>query len=232
MDRGVVTLNWEHLGRINDLGKDYEKPFPFPTKQGRKGLYVKDVRGIYVWILPEKDNKNTVFYVGQSEHIWKRLEQEIIDLLGGAWNSYELPGNGFTDFLKITYCKGTSEINNDNCYCGVKDRHYSPNRGQISCIAALLDGKRIKWAMDMLNVLEIAIAPLSDVKILEEIETALISNLRRNAKIDQYPSFIQTAFFGGISKKPDPEKELKIVHAGDIGKMPGEIIKVSSYPII
>jgi len=182
--------------------------------------------------------------MSENLNIWKRLEQEVIDLLGGAWPSYELPESNFTDFvLNIYYDLNNQRPRKGNCYCGVKDKHYSPNRGLINCISELVKDNRLDWARDMLAKLEIAIATVTinddknkikDPKTLQEIEAAIIYGLRQKLKDDykitkDLPSNVETVFYGGISRSPKG-KTFEIAHEGDKDKMPKKIRDITSYP--
>jgi len=238
-------LNWHFLGKVSELGDNKQKFFKTKKNKNNKEI-VDPIPGVYVWMLPDEDKKQkkTVYYVGESKNIWKRLEQEIIDLLGGAWLAYRLPKSNFTNFVFNTfYDKKNKKPINENGYCGIKENHYSPNRGQIGCIGALLNKNRIEWAMTMLNVLEIAIAKITtevdgkemlidDNASLKEIEAAIIIGLRKGFKegekiTDGIPNNIENTLFGGISSYP--KNDLNIEHRGDVGSLPDEITKILTY---
>lgn len=240
----TYKLYWNDLGKIKELGNTSKHTIFTPDANKNGKDIVKVIPGIYVWLLPDEDQEKTVYYLGESKNIWKRLEQEIIDLLGGAWNAYQLPQSNFTNFVLNTYYdeKKGCPIKY-NCYSGVGDKHYSPNRGKTSCISALLDNRRIEWAKNMLDVMEIAIATITtmtddgvektinEATSLKEIEAAIIFYLRQNFKksvnIEKIPNNIETALFGAISAYP--KNKLIIEHKGDTNALPKAITEIISY---
>lgn len=228
----TVKIDWHFLGKIKDLGNNGQC-LPFETKCDHKGHeIVQPLSGIYVWLLPEK-NKKTIFYVGKSNDIWKRLETEITGFLGGAWHCYEMPEENFTEFvLKTCYDVNNHEELPGSCYNGVQSKHYSPNKQQLGCISALLDEKRMDWAKKMLQIMEIAVAiprPETMLVKLEEIESAIILGLRkqfRNKLMNDHPipNHIENLLFGGISRSPVSFDALSLSHAGPgMSEIPPEI---------
>lgn len=228
----IVEIDWHFLGKIKDLG-NRGQCLPFETKPDHRGHeIVQPLSGIYVWLLPEK-NKKTIFYVGKSNDIWKRLENEITGLLGGAWHCYELPGENSTEFVwKSCYDVKNKKVLSENCYNGIQGKHYSPNKQQLGCISALLDEKRIDWAKKMLQIMEIAIAIPSPTAMpvkLEEIESAIILGLRKKFRNKiglsmtyAIPSYIENLWFGGISRRNVSFDALYHAGAG-ISELPPEI---------
>jgi hypothetical protein len=251
----TVKIDWHFLGKIKELGNNGQC-LPFETKCDHKGHeIVQPLSGIYVWLLPEK-NKKTIFYVGKSNDIWKRLETEITGFLGGAWHCYEMPEENFTEFvLKTCYDVNNHEELPGSCYNGVQSKHYSPNKQQLGCISALLDEKRMDWAKKMLQIMEIAVAiprpetmlvkleeiesaiPRSETMLvkLEEIESAIILGLRKqfrnkpglNIMKNPIPNHIENLWFGGISRRPVSVNKLS--HAGPgIREIPPEILMIKN----
>jgi len=222
-DDGKITLHWHYLGEIEKF-KD-EIPFPFES-DGKK---IKPFPGIYVWIW-KGEKRKYVHYVGQAQDIWKRLEDEVSGLLGGAWMQYKLEPN--SDLYEIKMKITSGGLQTGNFYCGVGKEYYSPNRGKKDSISAIMNKDRIAWASYMLECMDIAVAKIEDKKCRLNVEAALIHGLRkylRENKNVKVKGRIEDVFFGHANK---PTKEFNICHAGDAGdveKLPEELKKITKW---
>ncbi len=234
VNENVVTLNWKYLGKINDNDFQIKAKQILQTELINKREVVSPVSGIYVWIMPEiNKNKKIVVYVGESTTIWKRLEQEIIDLLGGAWSSFDLSklNYDYRGFLRRVFLKDDGTVAERQYGISKEKDYYIPNRGQIDCMSALVDKDRIKWAQDMLDKMEFAIAIVNDdfgdkkrfKEKLRDIEATIIMGLIKQADyLSDTSKSIKSAFFGNASQ--NPKGIITIKHEGDRDKMPEEII--------
>ena len=119
----IVTLEWTNYGKFSDLDKKF--PAGDDPKKADK------IAGVYIWILKDSE----IFYVGESTNVWgKRLEQEIIDLLGGAWPTYDLSkvSSTFKEFL-------INNVYNENTFdgfWGVRRDYYMPARQRYFMVNA------------------------------------------------------------------------------------------------
>lgn len=231
-DDKKITLHWHYLGRIEELGG--KRPFPFES-DGKKPF-----PGIYVWIWQEKEGEKYVHYIGQSKDIWKRLEDEVSMLIGGAWVAYKLePGSNLYKVKKKIFLKESQtdnsycEVREENRYCGVRNAHYSPNHGKKGSISAMMNENRIRWALNMLKDMYIAVAKIADddQKNQEKkrlyVEAVLIRGLRKYLRENENVKVkgrIEDVFFGHASK---PTKVFDIDHAGDFEQLPNELKKIT-----
>ncbi len=216
----TIKLEWHYLGELKELKSGDKSPFTFDT-EGKK---IKPFPGIYVWIW-KGEKRKYVHYVGQAQDIWKRLEDEVSALLGGAWMQYKLEPN--SDLYEIKKKISLGGLKTGNFYCGVRNEHYSPNRGKQDSISAMMDEKRIGWAWNMLDKMDVAVAKIEDKERRLNVEAALIHGLRKHLREKlnvTVKGLIENVFFGRVTK--EPTEVFDICHAGDFKQLPAELIEI------
>ena len=140
---------------------------------------------------------------------------------------YKLEPN--SDLYEIKKKISSGGLQTGNFYCGVRNEHYSPNRGKQDSISAMMDEARITWALYMLNNMEIAVAYIDDKVKRHNVESVLIHGLRKylreniNVKVK---GRIEDVFFGHANK---PTKVFNIVHYGDVEMLPDELKNITKW---